>query len=323
MREETVCAETTGYRPSREKEFKIRYGIGQTDPAERVVSIGIFDGVHLGHRAILEKAAEEAARTSALPSALTFSGIEKAGSEACGMIFGESEKEEFLFEAGVREMHVIGFSSVREMDCETFVNEVLIGKLSARATVVGEDFRFGFRRSGDAKTLVSLMRRKGRECFILPRKTCDGEPVSSTAIRSLLKNGEIEKANRWMGHPMTWILPVSSGSRIGRRIGYPTINQKIPPERVLPKFGAYLVSADTGDGVFRGVCNIGVKPTFGGTEPLAETYLDGFSGDLYGKYVKLSLCRFLRPERVFRGADELREQIARDIAAAFEGESRS
>ena len=323
MREETVCAETPGYRLPREKGFTVRDGFGQTGPGERVVSIGIFDGVHIGHRAILEKAAEEAARTSALPSVLTFSGIAKAGSDAGGMIFGETEKEEFLFEAGAREMHTVDFSSVREMDCKTFVNEVLIGKLSARAAVVGEDFRFGFRRSGDAETLVSLMRQAGRECFVLPRKTCDGEPVSSTAVRSLLKSGDIEKANRWMGHPMTWILPVVSGSRVGRRIGYPTVNQKIPPERVLPKFGVYVVSADTGNGVFRGVCNVGVKPTFGGTEPLAETYLDGFSGDLYGKTVKLSLCRFLRPERAFRGADELREQIARDIAAAFEGESTS
>ena len=288
----------------------------------RVVAVGIFDGVHLGHRSILrETVSESEARSSGgvavIPSVLTFSGIHKSGSASAGMIFGPEEKEEFLRKEGIREIIVKPFSDVRDMDCETFVRRVLIGELSAEAAVVGEDFRFGHGRTGNAETLAELLRKEGKACRILPKTICCGQPVSSTEIRSLLKEGHVEKANLLMGHPMTWILPVVSGNHIGRSLGYPTINQTIPADRVKMKFGVYLVSAEAEGRSYRGLCNIGVKPTVGGRTPVAETYLDGFSGDLYGKSVKISALRFLRPEEKFPDLDRLREQIGKDISSAF------
>lgn len=294
----------------------VRFGTDGAGHEKRAVAVGVFDGVHIGHRDILRAACGEKER-GLVPAVLTFSGMDAAGIKPFRRIFGRAEMENHLSEAGVEETFVLDFSEIRNMDCGTFVRDVLVGRLNAEAAVVGEGFRFGRSRSGGAELLRDLMHEAGRECLVVPDRVSDGETVSSSGIRALLENGEIEKANRWMGHPMIWTLPVSSGAGLGRTIGYPTLNQRIPEDRVLPKFGVYEAAADTGEGVFRGLCNVGVKPTVGGTVPLLETYLDGFSGTLYGRTVTVSLFRFLRPERRFHDIGELKEQIGRDISEAF------
>jgi len=290
--------------------------LGTADTRKRVVAVGMFDGMHIGHQAILRETVREAEAAGAAAAILTFSGSMKPAG-AGGRIFGEKETKCYAAEYGVGEVLVEEFSSVRRLDCRSFVRTVLIGKLGAESVVVGEDFRFGYRRQGDAELLSELMRESGKSCRILPKQTCDGETVSSTVIREFLRNGQLEKATRWMGHPMTWILPVVAGSHIGRTIGYPTVNQVFPDGRLLPAFGVYAVEADA-EGVTReGICNIGIKPTVGGVAPLAETHLLGFSGDLYGKDVQIRLLRYVRPERKFENTDALKAQIAEDIRIAF------
>lgn len=308
----------TGYRP--DSRLTLYDGAERAVRRPRAVAVGLFDGVHLGHQDILKTTVDLAAERGWTPAVLTFSSL-LAAKPGCGKaIFGSEEKKEWLSAFGIREMVTEPFSAVRDMDCSLFVRKILIKALRAETVAVGDDFRFGRGRSGDAAVLKALMEENWKECVILPSREFDGEKISSSSIRILLENGQPEEAAERMGHPASWILPVESGERIGRSIGYPTINQRLPEERQIYRYGVYAVTAETGDGNrYSGVCNIGIKPTVGGTVPLAETYLYGFSGDLYGKNVKISLLRFLRPEKVFPGLAELKEQIAKDIIAAAEG----
>lgn len=305
----------TGYTPAAQI-ARIPIPESRTGPS-RAVAIGIFDGVHLGHQEILRETVRIASEQDWIPSVLTFSGMPAAKGGTGKCICGMDEKAEELDACGIKEMIIAAFASVRDMDCRTFVEDILLTRLGTGAVVVGEDFRFGKNRTGDASLLRTLLSDHGVACGIVPSLLCEGEKIASSAIRVLLESGNLEQAIRRMGHPVSFILPVVPGSHIGRTIGYPTINQVIPPERQTVRYGVYAVSVDTGDGRYPGVCNIGVKPTVGGTVPLAETYIHGFSGDLYGKTVKISLLRFLRPEQVFPGLEQLREQIQKDISAVI------
>ncbi|MBO4366893.1 MAG: riboflavin biosynthesis protein RibF [Clostridia bacterium] len=313
-----MTRDETGYLP--DSRLTLFDGAANAGRKPRAVAVGLFDGVHLGHQDILKTTAALALDRGWVPTVLTFSALlaEKPG---CGKaIFGPEEKQEWLSAFGIRELVTEPFSAVKDMDCGLFVKRILTDALTAGAVIVGDDFRFGRGRSGDAAVLKALMEENGSECVVLPSRVLDGEKISSSSIRSLLESGRPEEAARRMGHPASWILPIESGDRIGRSIGYPTINQRLPEERQIYRYGVYAVTAEPGDGNrYSGVCNVGVKPTVGGTVPLAETYLHGFSGDLYGKNVKISLLRFLRPENAFPGLVELKEQIAKDIIAAAEG----
>ncbi len=202
------------------------------------------------------------------------------------------------------------------MSPEDFVIKFIIGQMRAKVVVCGEDFRFGKKAAGNVDLLKELCSQYGVEVRLVSPVVLDGDRISSTRIRGYIKQGNMPLAWRMMGRPYSLCFPVVSGNKIGRTIQFPTINQIYPDHFAVPRFGVY-VSVTEVDGVlYPSVTNVGVKPTVGSDRPLAETFILNFSGNLYGKKVRVNLCHFIRPEKKFESLDELRVQIARDTLQA-------
>lgn len=273
-------------------------------------AIGVFDGVHLGHQALLERLCKEARVRHALPLVFTFS----ENSKNAWALSGEAERLERFAWLGISAVFFADFAALRGLSCEEFVQTYLRLRLDCRAVVIGNDFRFGRDRSGDSEAMGRLF---GGDTVVLPPVQVDGQTVSSTEIRRRLLEGDLAGAEKLLGRPYDFLLPVSRGRRLGRKLGFPTINQLPPQGRLLPRFGVYESAVSVGGVSYRGVTNVGVKPTVSLREaPLLETHLLGYNGgDLYGETAHVSLLRMLREERRFETVEALREQVERDICA--------
>lgn len=286
------------------------------------VALGLFDGVHLGHRAVLAAAAEQK-KNGLIPCAFTFPPESTAKKGAAGYIYSEIEKNYIIEnECAIERICSPPFAELCGMDGETFAREHLCGAMGAAFVCCGNDFRFGSRASCGLAELVGFGRKYGFTVKAVDDVFCSGKRVSSTEIRTLLEEGDIAGADRFLGAPYIIMKEVSHGAALGRTIGFPTANQVFSPGQLVPRYGVY-ASQVTIDGVcYSSMTNIGMKPTvdYGGA-PLAETYINGFSGDIYGRSIRTQLLRFIRPERRFGSVDELKAQIAADIAAAVGSEN--
>lgn len=280
------------------------------------VALGFFDGVHRGHQAVIGRAVELAGEELA-PAVFTFrpSG-DMPARKSGGLLCTEEQKEEELRRLGVRLVASPGFEDIRGISGEDFVRENLFRGMRAKILCCGEDFRFGRGAALAVRELAGLCRELDIRLEVVPPVLEDGAPVSSTRIRAAVSAGEMETARRLLGRPFGICFPVEHGRRLGRRLGFPTINQVFPERFVLPRFGVYAAFVRWKGVLYPAVANVGVKPTVGAERPLAETYIAGFEGDLYGEKVPVSLVSFLRPEQKFPSVDQLREQISRDAAAA-------
>ena len=275
----------------------------------RVVALGRFDGVHLGHRAVITAASTHlrpAPHTDVL-SVFTLSGMAKED-DLC-------DREGFLRhlkEAGADELIEMDFALARTLSPEAFVHAFLRDTLHATAVVCGFNFRFGTDRSGDTDTLKALCAQAGIAVQVVPAVRYRDEPISSSRIRRCLKEGNVLQANRMLGYPFTLRFPVVSGQRLGRKLGFPTINQRLPSTFIRPRFGVYASAVVVDGKVTWGVTNIGIHPTVGKTEPVAETGTPAFSGNLYGQCVPVTPVCFLREEHTFSSLDELTAQVRQD-----------
>lgn len=295
-------------------------GLPSSPPdAGSVVALGVFDGVHLAHRAILA-AAVGRARAAAVPAvACTFDPHPAQvlqPDRAPRPITTLDERLALLEEAGIDAAVVLEFTpTLAAVEAEAFVKDVLLGRLRARQVVVGFNHRFGRGAAGDARLLQDLGGRLGFEVAVMPPLLVDGVPVSSTEVRQVLGRGDVELARRYLGRPYTLGGRVVEGAGRGRQLGFPTAN--IEPDRppLVPP-GVYACLARTPGGQFGAVANIGVRPTFGGEGLVIEAHLLDFSGALYGARLALAFARRLREERRFPGPQALREQIGHDAAAA-------
>ena len=281
------------------------------------VALGFFDGVHRGHQAVIRRAVELSGE-SLTPAVFTFlpsahMPARKAGS---GLLCTEAQKEEELGRLGVRLVSAPAFDEIRDITGEDFVKKTLWEAMGARVLCCGEDFRFGRGAAFVVRELRELCGSLGIRLEVVPPVLDAGEPVSSTRIRAAVSAGEMETARRLLGRHFSLSFPVVHGRRLGRRLGFPTINQVIPERFILPRFGVYAAFATWKGKAYPAVANVGVKPTVGAERPLAETYIAGFDGDLYGETVPVSLVSFLRPERRFSSAEALREQVARHAVSA-------
>ena len=284
---------------------------------DSAVALGLFDGLHLGHRAVIAGAVE----SGLLPVVFTFSfdTLELATKADFANILSNRRKQAVLEKLGVKAVCDPLFSSFRDMEPEDFFREILLKRLKAAAIFCGADFRFGNKARGDTALLGKLCRETGVAFHSVLPVLDEGVPISSTRIRQLLREGEMEEAARLLGEPYAIDYPVAHGRQLGRTMGYPTINQLYPPEDLLPLRGVYVSRAWVEGRAYQGVTNIGVKPTLGGLDaPSAETTLLDFSGDLYGRRVPLQLLHFLRPERQFPSVEALFWQVAADVAACRE-----
>ncbi|MCH5324401.1 MAG: bifunctional riboflavin kinase/FAD synthetase [Eubacterium sp.] len=284
------------------------------DMPPTAVAVGFFDGLHLGHMEVIK----EAFRHEAASAMFTFhSDTALPKREKIENLLSNDMKLEKLAQTGLEYIYSPDFDTVRDYTAEDFVSRVLVKIMNAKTVICGFDFRLGSGGGCDAEQFKRICGRYGIETVIIPPFSLDGQIVHSTAIKNLIKDGEIARANRLLGYEFGYEGEVIYGNRLGRTIGFPTINQLFPDNIVMPRFGVYKSSVEVDGVIYRSVTNIGVKPTVDYKDrPLGETHIDGFDGDLYGRTLRVSLERFIRPERRFDSLDGLKEQLARDKSEA-------
>lgn len=283
-----------------------------------VVTIGNFDGVHRGHQRIMEKTVELANQSDALSIAIVF--VNHTGSivgERPLLLNSADIRRELLAGLGLDRVLEIEFNQeIAGLEPEVFFNEWLLDTLHCIGLVVGHDFKFGAGGRGDFQVLEDLTREKEIMFKQIAPLTEDGIIISSSKIRELLTQGQVELANRMLGYPFRIDSNVVPGEQRGRTLGFPTANMIIPSQYVLPRYGVYLTRLYINGKSYNGLANVGVKPTFGGIKPLIEVYLMDVNLDLYDKKVRVEILKFIRPEIRFSGPEALMEQIQKDIHEA-------
>ncbi len=281
----------------------------------RAVALGIFDGLHLGHRQVVLAASRE------LPDEVsrcvyTFRPETVTTKHADGRLDDPLRQQELLEGMGVEELFQVDFPSVQSLSPEEFVEQILHRQLHAVQVACGYNYRFGKSGAGDAATLTALCAPRGIRVVVVPAVTVEEIPVSSTAIRQALAAGDMALARRLLGRNYCLQLPVVPGQQLGQRLGMPTINQPLPSDRACPRYGVYASCVELEGEVLPAVTNIGVRPTVGSDTPLAETFILHYSGNLYGTSPAVYPLEFLRPEQTFSTLEELRGQVERDAARA-------
>jgi riboflavin kinase / FMN adenylyltransferase len=278
------------------------------------VALGNFDGVHLGHRAVL-RASLEAKSRGLIPTVITFDPHPRAyfGGQTGFLLSSLQEKKQILADLGFLQILVLPFGpDLAQMTAETFVLDFLIGQLKTKQVSVGWNFRFGKGRTGNADFLERVLLPLGVEVSVCPPFLWGEEKVSSSAIRHALAEGDLVKAKAFLGRNYTLYGKVIHGEARGRKIGFPTANIQIEPMRFIPRYGVYLTKVAWEGQQAIGLTNIGVRPTFNGVAPSVEVHLLNWSGDLYNKELTLEFTDFIRPELQFSSVDELVAQIHKD-----------
>jgi riboflavin kinase/FMN adenylyltransferase len=293
----------------------------RADTRPTAVALGVFDGVHLAHRAILTTAVSGARAADVSALACTFDRHPAEilqPDRAPAPITTLDERLGLIAETGVEATIVLHFTrELAAVEPEAFVKEILLGRLRAREVVVGFNHRFGRGARGDARLLETMAESHGFEARVIPPMALDGVPVSSTEIRGMLQRGDVSRAARFLGRPYAIAGTVTAGAGRGRTLGFPTANIASDRPLLVPT-GVYLGRVSVEGRPRPAVVNVGVRPTFGETSLAIEAHLLNFSGDLYGRPVRLDFLERIRDEKRFGSVDELRAQIERDIAAVRE-----
>ena len=276
------------------------------------VALGNFDGMHVGHMAVLE-AAKSFESEGLLPVAVLFDehSMKAITGKAPAMLMTVTERNRIINENGLR-IETLVFNEIRDLSPSAFVEKILVGRLGAAAVCCGYNYRFGKGASGTAQTMSEICGRLGLQCRVSGEVDVDRCAVSSTKIRGFIENGEIEKANKMLGRPFGFSSRVIDGDKRGRVLGFPTINQIIPEELAMPRFGVYQSVVTVKGEKFKGVTNVGRRPTVGTEKILSETHILDFDRDIYGENVDVRLIKFIRPEKKFSSFDELARQIKSD-----------
>ena len=287
----------------------------------RAIALGFFDGVHIGHGALLRKTTERAQELGITPSVLSFDVHPDK------LVFGKDvplinsalSREEIIRRCyGIDDVIFIHFNKhMMHMPWQDFA-DTIIRELGLAWIVVGHDFCFGYRGEGTAEKLKAYCENKGFGCDIIQAVTLDGRIVSSTYIRTLIADGDMEQAARYMGHPHTLQDTVHSGYHLGTKLGAPTINMSFPEGVIVPRHGVYAARVFLEDGSSHiAVANIGVRPTVSdGQRVNVESHLLEFNGNLYGRQARVEFYKFLRPEKKFDDFEALSAQIRRDADEA-------
>ena len=284
------------------------------------VALGLFNGLHPGHMAVIKKMLRDAQAHRLTPLVFTFS-TNRLAPDAKGVvrqILSETMTDALLKDLGVAQVVCPDFAAFCDFSPERFVGDILSGRLGAARVVCGYDFRFGMGAAGDVKRLRGLCAPLGIGVEVVPAVAVDGQLAATRTIRTLIEAGEIPAANRLLGRRFAIDFEVIHGQKLGRTLGWPTINQAFPHDFVLPRFGVYATLTRVGGKLYSSVTNVGVKPTVGSNSVLAETYIQAFSGDLYGERIQVDFLDFLRPEQPFSDLAALKYAIGADAARAKE-----
>ncbi|MEQ9549793.1 MAG: bifunctional riboflavin kinase/FAD synthetase [Coleofasciculus sp. G3-WIS-01] len=303
------------------------------------VALGNFDGIHRGHQQVIQPILQYSSLLPhesepinpqervnregehIYPTLATFypHPREFFSGQPWKLLTPKPEKVDQLKRLGIEQLVLLPFDrELAALSPEQFVDKILIEQLRATHVSVGEDFRFGYRRTGTAKDLQAIAATYGVQVSIVTIQTCQGERISSSLIRQSLEAGDILKANRLLGRPYSIKGQVVKGQQLGRTLGFPTANLEWFPDKFLPRNGVYCVRVSSTSFPDQwGVMNIGERPTVKGTCLTVEIHLLNWSGDLYGQTITVSLEQFLRPEKTFASLDDLRKQIQADCAATI------
>lgn len=285
---------------------------------KRVIALGFFDGVHKGHGALLRTVAKVADRLGAKPCAFTFDRSPTAAITGQAVpLLSSVEDRVWLMRRyyGIEEVIVAPFDGMQKMDWQDFVSEYLQKELGAVHVVAGHDFHFGYMGKGNPQRLQEKCRELGMGCDIIQKVEQDGITISSTYIRTLIAQGEMERANQFLGHPHTLTNRVAHGKKIGTTtLGFPTVNLLIPKGVIVPAYGVYATRVWF-DGQCRcAVTNVGVRPTVEDNDGhvTVEGFILDFDGDLYGHEIRMEFYKYLRPEQCFPSMDALAAEIRRN-----------
>jgi riboflavin kinase / FMN adenylyltransferase len=297
----------------------------QTALTPTAIALGNFDGIHCGHRQVIEPvlAAREQAVLRLYATVVSFSPHPREffSKQPLALLSPFEERIALLEQTGVDQLMVLPFDQeLANLSPAEFVQQILVEQLQAKHISVGKDFRFGHRRAGNADLLQQLAAQQGIEVTQVSLQTLDGERISSSAIRQALAQGDIQTTSQLLGRPYRLIGKVVKGQQVGRTIGFPTANLQLPSNKLVPAQGVYGVRVsgkdiNQGDAI-AGVMNIGNRPTVNGLEQTIEVHILDWQGDLYGQELTVELLEFIRSEQRFPSLDALKEQISADCAIA-------
>ena len=288
------------------------------DNTRRVIALGFFDGVHLGHGALLGRVAEVARETGAVPAAVTFDTHPEnlILKSPVPLLSSPADRAGLMRRCyGIRDVIVAHFDDrMMHMHWEDFITQYLMEELGAVHLVAGHDFHFGYKGEGNPDRLRDKCAQLGLGCDIIPAVVKDHITISSTYIRNLVAQGEIERANVFLGHPHTLSDTVAHGKRLGATLGFPTVNLHFAPGVLIPAHGVYVTKVYFENGDSRpAVTNVGVRPTVDdGDAVTVEGFILDFDGDLYGRQIRMEFYKRLRGERKFPSLEALREEVMRN-----------
>ena len=285
----------------------------------KVIALGFFDGVHLGHGALLRRTAAEAKRRGVRSAVFTWAQPPKEVVSGVPVpLINSPEDRAWLAKNlyGIDEVIMVPFDhEMMTTSWEDFITEILVKRYHAVHLVAGHDHHFGHRNQGTPELLAQKCAQLGLGCDIIPKVELEGVTVSSTYIRTLVEAGDVERAALFLGHRHCLTQTVVHGHRLGRTLGIPTVNLTFPPHVLAPRRGVYITRVYLPDGTsLAGVTNVGTRPTVSeGTAVSVETFLLDFDGDLYGKRIRVEFCRRLRDEQKFDSLEALKAQIRENI----------
>ena len=303
--------------------MKIYYSSDYSLSTRSVVALGCFDGVHIAHAKVIEEARSKANDLGAQCVVWTFNEPPKNYflSTPVPLLTDRYQKETAMKESGVDILISLPFDkTICEISAEDFFEEIIIKKLNAKHVICGYDYTFGSKGQGTTALLAELCKARSVGLTVIPKIEKDGIPVSSSAIRDLLAEGDPEKASCLLGRPYSLSSVVIDGQHLARNLGFPTVNQTPPSGMLIPKYGVYVseIIIENSDKKLYGITNVGVRPTVGGNTPFVETHIFDFSGNLYGLRINIGFLKFLREERKFESLEELTTQVNSDITTAKE-----
>ena len=283
------------------------------DHNKRIFALGFFDGVHLGHQALLAECVRMARAMDVETAAITFERHPQSlfRPDVPPLLSTLHDRFRLMLRYGID--HVYPFPVTQEVmgkPWREFLEELI--ESGAVGFVCGDDFRFGRGGTGSADTLLEFCRERELPCVIVPEQTLDGVRISSSYIRRQIESGDMATAVRYLGHGHMLTGTVVTGRRLGHKLGFPTANIELPEGVIVPRHGVYACRAYVGQKGYMAVCNVGNRPTVEGHQVRTETWLLDFSGDLYGQAVSLEFLYFLRPEQRFQSVDALKEAVLND-----------
>lgn len=293
------------------------------EPTKRVIALGFFDGVHIGHGALLSRCAQRAAELNAVPAAFTFDLHPSTlipGKEPVPLLTTPADRAGLMERCyGIEEVIVAHYDQkMMTTPWRDFVTGYLVRDHGAVHLVVGHDFHFGYKGEGDPQKLQALCRELGIGCDVVSRVELEGITVSSTHIRALISQGEMARAVAFLGHPYVLTDRVTHGKKLGSKLGFPTVNLHFPAGILVPAHGVYATRVVFENGAScPAVTNVGVRPTVDdGDSVTVESFLLHFDGDLYGQTLRTEFYSFIRPERKFSSLAELQAEVMRNAQQA-------